>query len=140
RHRICLVGAAETAPTGITTRPPMDYGVAAPPPCSSAGGWAGAGAGDSSAGCAAGTGTSVAGRVPGGVPGTGAAGASVSVAGATPGAAAAAGAGAGAGAAPLATRTPRDSIHALNSSAVMRLPFWLMSKRQGVLSNSVLGL
>src|SRR5690606_13830666 len=46
---------------------------------------------------------------------------------------------AGAGA-PLATRTPRAFIHASNSSAVMRLPFWLMSKRQGVLSYSVCGL
>jgi len=41
---------------------------------------------------------------------------------------------------PRATRTPRDFIHALNSSAVMFLPFWLMLKRQGVLSNWVRGL
>src|SRR5690606_14696205 len=46
----------------------------------------------------------------------------------------------GTGAAPRATRTPRDFIQALNSSAVMFLPFWLMLKRHGVLSNSVLGL
>ena len=41
---------------------------------------------------------------------------------------------------PRATRTPRDFIQALNSSAVMFLPFWLMLKRQGVLSNWVRGL
>ena len=41
--------------------------------------------------------------------------------------------------APRATRTPLDFIQALNSSAVMRLPFWFMSNRHGVLSNSVLG-
>jgi hypothetical protein len=41
---------------------------------------------------------------------------------------------------PRATRTPRDFIQALNSSAVMFLPFWLMLKRQGVLSNCVRGL
>ncbi len=55
------------------------------------------------------------------------------------GASAAAGVAAGAGRA-LTTRTPRAFIQASNSSAVMRLPFWLMSKRQGVLSNSVCGL
>ena len=41
---------------------------------------------------------------------------------------------------PRATRTPRDFIQALNSSAVMFLPFWLMLNRQGVLSNWVRGL
>jgi hypothetical protein len=41
---------------------------------------------------------------------------------------------------PRATRTPRDFIHALNSSAVMFLPFWLMLKRHGVLSYCVRGL
>ena len=43
-------------------------------------------------------------------------------------------------AAPRATRTPLAFIHALNSSAVIFLPFWLMLKRHGVLSNSVRGL
>ena len=38
---------------------------------------------------------------------------------------------------PLATRMPLAFIHASNSSAVMRRPFWLMSKRQGVLSSLV---
>ena len=38
---------------------------------------------------------------------------------------------------PRATRTPRASIQAVNSSAVMRLPFCSMLKRHGVLSNSV---
>ena len=55
------------------------------------------------------------------------------------GAAGAAGAGA-AVPAPLATRTPRAFIQASNSSAVMRLPFWFMSKRHGVLSYWVFGL
>ena len=41
---------------------------------------------------------------------------------------------------PFATRTPRAFIQASNSSAVMRLPFWLMSNRHGVLSNCVCGL
>src|SRR5690606_33012053 len=41
---------------------------------------------------------------------------------------------------PLATRTPLDSIQAANASAVIRSPFWFMSKRHGVLSNSVRGL
>jgi len=51
------------------------------------------------------------------------------------------GAGAAAGALPpFATRTPRAFIHWSNSSAVMRLPFWFMSNRHGVLSNCVCGL
>ena len=41
---------------------------------------------------------------------------------------------------PFATRTPRAFIHWSNSSAVMRLPFWFMSNRHGVLSNCVFGL
>jgi hypothetical protein len=49
-------------------------------------------------------------------------------------------AGTAAGAAPRATRTPRDFIHALNSSAVMFRPFWFMLNRQGVLSYWVRGL
>jgi hypothetical protein len=79
----------------------------------------------------------VGGSRPGGAPtGAGAGATTPGAAGATtPGAA-----GTTAGAAPRATRTPRAFIQALNSSAVMRLPFWLMSKRQGVLSNSVFGL
>jgi hypothetical protein len=88
------------------------------------------------------------GAVPGGVP-AGAGADSGSVPGGIPVVAAGAGAGtvpgasvagSAAGAAPRATRTPRDFIQALNSSAVMFLPFWLMLKRHGVLSNSVRGL
>src|SRR5690606_23408983 len=70
-----------------------------------------------------------AGTVAGGVP----AGASAGVGAAWPSTP-------GAGARPRATRTPRAFIQASNSSAVIRRPFWFMSNRHGVLSNSVLGL